>query len=63
MKEKIEKLIAANPAALAVVRELVTLRSMIGDTRLAAAELELELAACHIEEAIDELVAAMDNDQ
>ena len=61
MKEKIEKLLAVNPRARAVVRALVTLRSFDGDPELEPAKVEIQLAVMHIEEAIELLFNDLEN--
>ena len=63
MKKTIEtacdELLAECPASRAVIRALVTLRSLDGHPDLESAKAEIQLAALHMEDAVWALVGAL----
>ena len=62
MESACEELLSECPASRAVIRALVTLRSFDGDPELEPAKVEIQLAASHIEEAIELLFNELDKE-
>jgi len=63
MESACEELLSECPASRAVVRALVTLRSLDGHPDLESAKGEIQLAALHVESAVWALVDALQGDK
>ena len=63
MESACEELLSECPASRAVIRALVTLRSLVDHPDLAAGDEDLKLAAGHVEDAVWALVGALQGDR
>ena len=57
-EEKIEKLLAERPSAREVIRAIVALNAMIGNPELHEAQIDIKLAAMHMQDVLYTLMHA-----